>query len=240
MEPIDQTAEDEILQIVEELKDGSAEARKAALHKLEIIEADHPAILPALIAALKDKDVAVRLALARELERRGEPAITALIEQLRESRGLQREAILNVFVLIGPPAKSAIPILSALRDDPLVGPLAQRALNAVRHGKPMDWRKLFDSLSLSIVLGGVVLALSCEFFSWLGVLSQEKGLAYQISIAWLAIGAYFGAIIGMRVTNKMGIHAWAKFLGMTCAAAGAVLGRLLGKILEPLIQALGQ
>lgn len=241
MDPMDlQAAEQEVLQLVEELNSGSSEARKIALQKLDALEVDHPAILPALINALKDPDVAVRLALARELERRGDPAIAALIERLREARGLAREAILNVFVLIGPPAKAAIPILSALRDDPLVGALAQRALHSIRHGKPMDWRKLFNSLTVSIVLGGVVLALLCEFVSWLGVLAHEKSLAYQISISWLAIGAYFGAVIGMRVTGGMGMHTWAKFLGMACATAGAVIGRLLGQALEPLVQILGQ
>lgn len=233
-------ADDDILALVEEIIGGSSAARLQALTELAVLEADHPAIVKALIRALKDGDVAVRLAIAQALERRGAPAITALVEGLRESRGTQREAILNTIVLIGPPARAAMPLLNALKDDPLVGSLAERALHAIRHGKPLDWHQLFDRLTLSIVLGGVLLAAICEFFSWLGLLSQAKGLGYQIAIAWCALGAYLGVILGLRLGGTLTMRLGGKVVGMTCAAAGAMVGRLVGEVLEPLIQALGQ
>lgn len=231
--------DDDILPLVEELIDGSSEVRLRALKDLEMLDAEHPAIMPALITALKDRDVAVRLAMAQSLERRGAPAIAALMEGLRESRGRQREAILNTILLIGPPARAAVPLLEAMKDDPLFGPLAERALHCVRHGKPTDWRRLFESLTVWIVLCGVLLGVVCELLTWLGAFTRERGVSYEIAVAWAAIGAYFGAVMGLRFSGALGLRYGVKIMGLACAAAGGVAGRLLGQVLEPLIQTLG-
>src|SRR5438045_3779281 len=107
-----QAADDELTRLVEELTQGPSPVRLAALQRLETMESDARVVIPALIAALKDRDVAVRLAIAQALERRGAPAIAALGEQLGEARGIMREAILNTFVLIGSPARAAVPKLN--------------------------------------------------------------------------------------------------------------------------------
>lgn len=233
-----QVSDEDILSLTDALTNGSSQDRLAALQSLGAIERTYPAIIPALIAALKDPDVAVRLAIAQAIERRGEPALTALIEQLREARGLLREAILNTIVLIGPPARAAVPILTELGDDPLAGPLVLRALRSIRHGKPTNWRRVFDSLSLAILLGGLLLEVLCEVLSWLGTFSRAQGMAYQIAIAWLAIGAYLGAVIGTRFGGGFAMHIGAKVFGLLCAAVGALVGRMLGRALEPLVKLL--
>lgn len=107
------------------LKDGkTARAREAAAMALGARYGDGPACVPALKAALADKDFAVRFAagvglvnVARRDDATRAAAVPVLVEGVRDRTDAVRRTAASYLLQLGPVAKSAVPDLKALLSD---------------------------------------------------------------------------------------------------------------------------
>ncbi len=91
---------------------------------------DRPATVPALVAALDDRDPEVRAAAAWALGALGgaaEPAVPGLAGSLRDEQEAVRTAAAQALGALGPRARSAAPALFAALDDPRAGVRAAAA-----------------------------------------------------------------------------------------------------------------
>jgi HEAT repeat protein len=104
----------EIASLIEKLKTNDGSELDAAIEKLG--EIGEPAI-PALMAALQDKNLQVRRSAAEALKQIGRPAIPALAKALKNSDAKMRSNAAYVLGGIGAEAKTALPQLVPLLKD---------------------------------------------------------------------------------------------------------------------------
>lgn len=82
------------------------------------VAAADESVVPKLIAALKDSDPEVRANLATALAKCGPVAIEPLVEALKDRQATRRAGAAYALALMGYPARSAVPALVDLLDDP--------------------------------------------------------------------------------------------------------------------------
>ena len=104
----------EIASLIEKLKTNDGRELDAAIEKLG--EIGEPAI-PALMAALQDKNLQVRRSAVEVLKQIGRPAIPALVKALKDSDAKVRSNAAYVLGGIGAEAKTALPQLVPLLKD---------------------------------------------------------------------------------------------------------------------------
>ncbi|MEG4419662.1 HEAT repeat domain-containing protein, partial [Microcoleus sp. LAD1_D5] len=104
----------EIASLIEKLKTNDGRELDAAIEKLA--EIGEPAI-PALMAAVQDKNLQVRRSAANVLRQIGRPAIPALAKALKNSDANVRRDAASALGRIGAEAKTALPQLVPLLKD---------------------------------------------------------------------------------------------------------------------------
>lgn len=229
---------EEIAALVHELQEGNPSVRGEAAWALAVMGSGHPAVLPALIAALGDEDLAVRLAVAQALQDLGAPAVPALVEALAEAPAQQRQAIVNTLGLFGPLAHAAVPHLNVLRTAAETGQEAARALEAIQDRK-RDWKRALEKIAPWVLSAGILCAGVFEVVSWIDFFARTQGPALHVAVAWGILGAYFGAVAGTRLNRSIGLKLGMNYLGVAGCCAGAFVGQLASDALEPIVRVLG-
>src|SRR5262245_38589373 len=202
---------------------------------------DQSAELLLLVGVLRSRDPARRLAAARALQRVGAPAVPLLLTALaEEAKQARREPYIKTLGMMGSAARAALPELEALSEDEALGPAAREAIRAIRRGWRPDWKQVVErALPWAVSLFVLASAVN-EVVSWLGLFDCLEGLALQVALVWAFLGAVSGALFGAHCGSGWVTKKGVQYLGAAGACAGAALGRWVGTVLEPLVQALSR
>ncbi|MBL8797645.1 MAG: HEAT repeat domain-containing protein, partial [Planctomycetia bacterium] len=153
-------------ELVRLLQLGPGPERWDALRALQKLGPDAAAVVPELVAALSDPDLAYRMQAVLTLVGIGGPAVPPLLETFAAGDEDLRKAIIVTLGRIGQPAACAIPLLESLLEDPALDRVAAQALDRIRPVHVADLvphfrRTFFQALGLcagcALAVGGVVL-----------------------------------------------------------------------------------
>jgi hypothetical protein len=211
------------------------EQRCAAVSALNLLFADAPDVLPALVAALGDVDPAVRLQAAQALAGRADEAVPLLVAALqKEEREPIREALLNTLAYLGTAAKPAVPALAELLQEADQDPAFREAL-VLALGKLGP---------LAAAASPVLTALLADERLWqlaeaaLARIQPQRGpvlrdLARRAG-AWLFVVLFITALLGLAQSalEQAGLSLFSAAGGVAVALSGgcAVLGSRLGAL----------
>ncbi len=192
------------------------------------------------IAKLESSCPKRRLAAAHHLRDAGAAVVPLLLESLAdaETTTARRQAIITTLRLMGPAARSALPALQALVEDEQLGEQARDAIRHIGRRFRIDPERLLDVGFAVCMIVLIVLTVLAEAGSWVELWEKVDGPALPIAIAWGVLGAVGGAFLGSNLGGSNLAKKGAKLLGTSGACLGAVLGRHVGEMLEPLLQAL--
>ena len=128
-----QTQASQVVDFVRQLQSQNVDVRLSAVKALARIGPEAKEAVPALIAALKDKDDGVRSFAAEALGRIGKEAVPALIVALKDQNAGVRNSAVYTLGRIGPEAKEVVPaLIAALKDkDDGVRSFAAEALGRI-------------------------------------------------------------------------------------------------------------
>src|SRR5208337_788954 len=170
--------------------------------------------IPSLIAALKDPDVSLRIGVANTLAQIGAPAVMCLLDSYRQDEDVDfHQAIIITLGKIGPAAVAAVPMLTEIKEDEVLGPSARNALQQVgsrgvsslagEFKRTLPLVSLIVGLVLLAVVGAVLISsVSQRFIDPKGEIVQDVVFALTLFSAGMGgiIGAYrwgrVGAILG--------------------------------------------
>ena len=234
---------DPLAPVLRELRSGSSGQRLDAVHVLASLGSAAESAVPALIVALRDRDIAVRTAVARALAAVGAPAVLPLIEAMQEEDLDLRQAIIITFALLGPAAAPAKPVLQAALEDEHLGPAAEKALRQIeRTPTALAFARIDALMPVVLLIAGIflVLAIGAAGLSWIGteLFPKSSGTAATTAFAVGVLGAVLGGLIGAHRYGPLGAAGGVILLGLGGGLTGLILGGILGGTLEPINQVL--
>jgi hypothetical protein len=192
-----------------------------------------------LVERLKSRNPARRLRAARTLRDAPFPVVPLLVESLAEATPEHKEAVLATLGMLGRRARAAIPCVEELCEDEQLGGTARATLLLLRRRAPLDREAILRvACAVSIALL-VALGVTKELGEWAGVWGDLQGPGRSIALGWGLIGGVGGYFAGARIPARGMAWKGAKILGVAGIYLGAVLGRLVGEVLAPLVAALG-
>jgi hypothetical protein len=231
----------------------------------KLLQQDEPDIelaLPYLLDALRAPDPNSHETACETLAFLGKLVVPALLDSWQVDDLEFRKRVILTLGTIGPPARSAIPLLTTNCADPYLGASARVSLDRIQRPvpqpaqpqlmqemvaaakSPWTWSRLLD-LVLFIVAHPLTAALSClttilslaHWFLELG--HPARGIAPTVSASFALLGACIGGTIGARLHGFPGMKIGIKSCGTCGSVVGLFVGGLVGTLLQPLIQALG-
>lgn len=240
-----QEEEDVVARLVEAFQNGGPAERLAAARDLAELGPAAEGAVPALVAALRQRDLGLRTAAALALSCIGRPAVTPLVAALQDEDVDFRQAVITTLGLIGRAAKPAVPVLKATLADEQLAPAAEKALRQIQRS---PFAALFAHVE-SLMPGGLAAAallgaaaLASVGFSWAAAefFPASGGAAGAAALAVGLLGAALGAVGGGHRWGGLGAAGGALVLGLGGGLTGLMLGGLFGSVLEPINRALGR
>ena len=206
--------------------------------------AAEPAV-PALVAALRDPDIAVRTLTARALAAVGRAAVLPLVEAMQEDDVDLRKAIITTLALIGPAAAAAMPVLRAAVGDEHLGPSAAQALRRIeRTPLAVVLARVEALMPMVLLIAGVFLAMAggAAGLTWVGAefFPASGGAAATAAFGVGILGAVLGGLVGAHRYGSLGAASGAVLLGLGGGLTGLVLGGVLGTTMGPINHVLGR
>jgi HEAT repeat protein len=225
--------EDAVSPLLEALR-GQAEGRRKAVRALAALGAEAAPAVPALIELLSARDPALRSEAAEALGRIGKPAVGPLLAALKQEDEEQRRALVIALALVGPAAREAVPALTPLRQDPVLGPWVKRALQRIERRRWPVWPRLL--LGVFLVIGATAGLLAWLLTRPLPLTPPRVGAVAGLATA--GMGAALGLIVGAREGDGRRTLWLTVLLGVGGGTAGLMLGSLVAALVEPVVRAL--
>jgi hypothetical protein len=192
-----------------------------------------------LIDRLKSRDPSRRLRAAHALRDAPFPVVPPLVAALDGTTPEHKEAILATFGLLGRRARSAIPCVEKLCEDELHGETARALLPRLRRRINLDRETLLRLGLYAAVAVMVSLGVAKEAGEWVEVWGNLHGPGRAIALAWGMLGGVAGYVAGANLPLRGMAWKGAKILGVAGIYFGALLGRVVGELVAPLVSALG-
>lgn len=231
----------------------SARSLKLARKLLAAPDLDVELVLPYLLDALRDADLATRQTASALLVELGPVVVPALLDVWDEPDAELRQALIVTLGRIGPAAVRAVPLLRRVPETHFLAPYAKQALALIHPPvlrdvlaalqSPWTWSRLIDWL-LFVVTHPVTAVISfiSTFLSvvhWHRALAGAHGqIAPAVQASFALLGIYCGGTLGANLGGWSTAKSASKLGGLCGASAGLLVGGLAAALVEPLAAAL--